>query len=249
MASSNRFLLPLDALDAEERALAIDAVRIAGESFGVADRQGAHYRAVVGRTDEDTGAAIAQQLARVGSIAAVEGTRDVIYTADDVVDIHEGVFQPVFGNSALAMRSEKTHEVEYPYWRDVSGVPTSFTRRGISGGQVKNEVARALRRFDRALADLAAQDEVALVDALRPAVRLYVQMLRIHPFFDGNGRTAWVLLVYAVRRADLPIPAKTVDMESRCALGEALRPNKSSHNPLVDMIAADIHAATGWLAG
>lgn len=85
---------------------------------------------------------------------------------------------------------------------------------------------------------------MSLRDAVLPPVKLYTRLIRIHPFVDGNGRTAWAAFSYAVRRCGLPLVVLAPSDETRWALGCALRSGaKQDFEPLADIVVETIKAS------
>ncbi len=71
------------------------------------------------------------------------------------------------------------------------------------------------------------------------AVRLYAKVLSIHPFVDGNGRTAFTILQYALVRSGLVCVALDDYAEHQWALGAALRiDSRQSYDPLQTLLVA-----------
>jgi fido (protein-threonine AMPylation protein) len=76
------------------------------------------------------------------------------------------------------------------------------------------------------------------------AVKLYAKMLSAHPFLDGNGRTAFTILQYALARSDLPCVALENFEAHQRALGTALRSDgRQSYAPLQALIVAKLNEA------
>ena len=68
-----------------------------------------------------------------------------------------------------------------------------------------------------------ASDEAAVAHAIAEANELIVRVYDIHPFIDGNTRTAWHLRNYALMLSDLP-PLDTLGDWTE-ALGRGGRPS------------------------
>lgn len=83
-----------------------------------------------------------------------------------------------------------------------------------------------------------------LGDLVFIVVRLYAKILSTHTFLDGNGRTAFTLLQYALARNDLAcIALDDFDAHQR-ALGAALRRDgRQSYGPLQSLIVAKLCSA------
>jgi fido (protein-threonine AMPylation protein) len=234
----NRFARRLEELDDEERQLAEVTIQAARASFaGFEEKPGPDYHRAPRLTAEQTWSRVAEELARVSALATLEGYRDQTLEVADVELIHKGIFEPVFGEKALCFRSLKKHRVEFPIVMGSEEDPHLGIRRGTGGKQVRQNLGKALKMFKRDLEVLQEADRPPLRDAARPAVKLYAKVIGIHPFFDGNGRTAWAIFSYALQRCGLVEIAIPPSPETRWALGRALRQDGSqSYEPLTDLV-------------
>lgn len=236
--SDNRFARRLEELDAQERPLAEATMKAARTSFaGFEEKPGADYHRAPELTAEKTWSRVAEELARVSALATLEGYRDRTLEIADIELIHRGIFEPVFGEKTLRFRSLKKDRVEFPIVIGAKEAPHFGIRRGTGGKQVKQSLGKALKVFERDLEALKEADRPPLRDAARTAVKLYAKVVGIHPFFDGNGRTAWAVLSYALQRCSLVEIAVPPSDETRWALGRALRQDGSqSYEPLTDVV-------------
>jgi fido (protein-threonine AMPylation protein) len=244
--SDNRFARRLEELDSQERKLAEAAVRAAQTSFaGFEEKAGSDYHQAPGLTPAETWVKVAEELGRVSALTTIEGYRDQAMEVADIELIHKGIFEPVFGEKALGFRSLRKHGVTFPIVLGKKDAPHRGARRGTGGKQVRQNLGKALAVFERDVEALGAADRPPLEDAARAAVRLYAKVIGIHPFFDGNGRTAWAVLSYAVQRCGLVEIAIPPSDETRWALGRALRQDGSqSYEPLTDVVVDAIkHSA------
>ncbi|MEZ5076165.1 MAG: Fic family protein [Solirubrobacterales bacterium] len=239
--SDNRFARPLEELDPEERELAEAAVEAARASFaGFEEKPGSDYDQAPDLTPAETWARVAEELGRVSALTTLEGYRDRVLEVADIELIHKGIFDPVFGEKALSFRSQRNHGVQFPIVLGTKDDPHPKVSRGTGGKQVKRKLGKALAQFERDVRSLEA-DRPALHDAARAAVRLYVKIIGIHPFFDGNGRTGWAVFSYALVRCGLVGIAIPPTDETRWALGQALRSGGSqSYEPLTEIVVAAI---------
>lgn len=162
-------------------------------------------------------------------VARMVGWHDLVPLDINVIlDIHRGIFQPAFGDATLGFRfppergdGKDDDGVEFPIWvkRGNDQAPVIVTRRGVRARQVPRRVGEACADFvDRADAAVGDVDLSALL-----LTRLYVRLIRIHPFGDGNGRTAWSALQFAAGRLRFPFVQSTPTNEARLALGDAIR--------------------------
>lgn len=243
--SDNRFARRLEELDPQERQLAEAAVQAARTSFtGFAEKPGPDYHQAPGLTAEDTWIRVAEELGRVSALATLEGYRDQTLAVSDIELIHRGIFEPVFGKETLGFRSLRKHGVQFPIVIGTSEDPHLGVRRGTGGKQVKQNLGKALAAFERDLLALQAADHLALSDGARATVRLYAKIIGIHPFYDGNGRTAWAVFSYALQRCGLVEIAVPPSDATRWALGRALRQDGSqSYEPLTDIVVDVIRSS------
>ena len=248
--TGNRFARQLADLDSEERRLVLPAVEAARQTFaGFEERRDSEYHKAPNLTPEETWARVAQELGRVTALATLEGYRDQPLEVADIELIHRGIFEPVFGERTLRFRSRRNEKVTYPIVLGDPERPRLRSRRGTGGKQVGRNLGRALKSFEREVAVLAARsarDRPTLREAAAPAARLYAKVIGIHPFFDGNGRTAWAVLSYALQRCGLVEIAVPPTATTRWALGRALRQDGSQeYEPLTELVVAAIkHSGT-----
>lgn len=244
--SDNRFARRIEELDPQERQLAEAAVDAARASFaGFEEKAGADYHQASGLTPAETWGRVAEELGRVSALTTLEGYRDQALEVADIELIHEGIFEPVFGKKTLGFRSLRKHSVQFPIIVGTKEDPHPRVRRGTGGKQVRQGLGKALAVFERDVKALVAADRPSLHDAARAAVRLYAKVIGIHPFFDGNGRTAWAVFSYALQRCGLVEIAVPPSDKTRWALGQALRHGGSqSYEPLTDIAVAAIKSST-----
>jgi fido (protein-threonine AMPylation protein) len=233
----------LEDLDSEERQLAVPAIEAAKSSFsGFKEKPDAAYHLAPGLSAEETWTRVAEELGRVSALATLEGYRDVPLKVDDIELIHRGIFEPVFGpEETLGFRCRRSEEVTFPIVLGTRESPQTLIRRGSGGKKVAGNLRRALAAFECDVAALEARERPPIQDAARAAVRLYAKVIGIHPFFDGNGRTAWAIVSNALQRCGLVEIAIAPSDASRWALGCALRGGGSqSYEPLTDLVVAAI---------
>jgi prophage maintenance system killer protein len=236
--ADNRFARQLNELDAEERELVKPAIAAARRSFaGFKERPKSEYHCAPGLDPEETWARVAEELGRVSALAALQGFRDIPLALDDVELIHRGIFEPVFGEKTLGLRSGASDKVEFPIIVGKATAPVARQRRGSGVKQLKQNLGKAIANFEREVADLEGKQEPTLADAALVAVKLYAKVIGIHPFLDGNGRTVWAIVSYALQRCGLVELAIPPSDATRWALGQALRQDGSqSYQPLTELV-------------
>lgn len=223
--------------EAAEQALATYASMLPASAQ--ADRD-SHYSVADGLSVEETQEALLTTTGVALLHARNAGWNGMALTADVVLGLHQAIFQPVFGGRTLGFRTPPprgSHQlddgVSYPIWVRGAGTPepTTVVRRGARASQVARSVRDACAAFE-------AEAAGALGDADRSAAalaRLYVRLIRVHPFTDGNGRTAWAVLQFAAGRLRFPFVQSSPTMEARLALGDAIR-DGNRIQPLADHI-------------
>jgi fido (protein-threonine AMPylation protein) len=236
--ADNRFSRQLGDLDEEERQLVVPAIEAARKSFaGFEERPGSDYQCAPGLTPEETWVKVAEDLGRVAALATIEGYRDRVLAVADIELIHQAIFEPAFGDKALSFRARSSDRVEFPIVIGKREAPVLRSRHGTGGRKVRERLDKALASFERELDALGAKERPALREAALTAVKLYARVIGIHPFFDGNGRTAWAIVSYALQRCSLVEIAIPPSDATRWALGRALRADGSqSYEPLTDLV-------------
>lgn len=217
------------------------AIEAARATFSdVSEKEGSTYHVAPGLTPAETWLRVTEELGRVLVLAMVEGKRDRPLSVRDVDLIHRAIFAPVFGDAALSYRALRHERVQYPVVLGTPEHPRYVVQEGSAPRSVEQKVRKTLRQFETrvaALAELAAREEATLRDAVLPPVRLYGRIIGIHPWLDGNGRTAWVLLSYALQRCGLLEVALRPTSETRLALGQAIAKTGSrDYVPMVDIV-------------
>ena len=204
VVTENRFARQLADLDREERKLVVPAIEAGRTSFaGFEERPKSDYQCAPGLTPEETWVKVAEDLGRVAALTTLEGYRDQPLNVADIEAIHQAIFEPVFGEQTLGFRAQSTDRVEFPIVMGKREAPVQRSRHGSGGRQVKPNLGRALALFEREVAALGAKKNPALSEAALTAIKLYTKVIGIHPFFDGNGRTGWAIVSYALQRCGL----------------------------------------------
>lgn len=244
--SDNRFARRLDELDSEERELAEAAVEAARTSFaGFDEKDGSEYHQAPGLNPAETWARVAEELGRVSALTTLEGYRDRALEVADIELIHQGIFEPVFQDRTLGFRSLKTDHVQFPIVKGTREDPVICIRPACGGRRVSENLRKALSVFESEVSALAATNDPTLAQAACVAIKLYAKVIGIHPFFDGNGRTAWAVFGYALQRCGLVEIAIPPSDATRWALGQALRQQdqSQSYEPLTEVVVDAIKSS------
>ena len=180
---------------------------------------------------------IAERVGLAAVIAVTHGAAQRIITVDAIRRLHEIVFVTTFPEHAGRLRQQK-EEAEYGIVLGTAEQPILKSERATAGTRVVRRLEQACREFNDAIAKQKRLDTIALEDLVLTAVRLYAKVLSIHPFLDGNGRTAFTVLQYALVRGGLSSVAMDDFDAHQRALGAALRSDgKQSYVPLQALIA------------
>lgn len=224
----------------------LGAARAAALSFPVKpDSLVSAYGRAPRRTPEQTSEAVQQELARVATLLADHASRDQDLQPEDLELIHEGVFRPVFGDQTLRRRDRRTG-ASYPVWSlDRHGEPQMHMEHGNQGSQLPKLIRRAFRDMHEGVDELEASNRagepITLQAVVRPAATIYAAIIAMHPWLDGNGRTAWLVMTHTLIRSGALAVATRPTMAGRLALGRAItRRAARDIEPLVGHLAETI---------
>lgn len=188
-------------------------------------------------TPEETWETITAEVGRVTAIAAIDARDGGELSAADFHAIHMAIFGPVFGKETLAQRQ---FEEAVSYGIVLGSFPEDLRHRrqgGISG----RSLGRRLREISADLRSAIAESDQAdargeehrIIDATRPAARAYARFLGAHPYWDGNGRTAFPILNFALIRLGLLAVAVPESDKFHWCLGQGMRrDHRASFEPL-----------------
>jgi fido (protein-threonine AMPylation protein) len=179
---------------------------------------------------------IAERVGLATVVAVTHGAAQRIITVDAIRRLHEIIFLTTFPEHAGRLRQRK-EEVEYGIVVGTAEHPIVKSERATAGARVVRRLEQVCREFNDAIAKQKQLDAIAFEDLVFTAVRLYAKVLSAHPFLDGNGRTAFTILQYALVRGGLSsVAMDNFDAHQR-ALGAALRSDgKQSYVPLQALI-------------
>jgi fido (protein-threonine AMPylation protein) len=243
----DRFLRPVTR---EEQRRQVRAVNAARTTFSkTRDRDGSAYFCADNLTPEETSRRLVEEIMRVAAIIGTEAADERSLRANDLELIHRGVFEPVFGEKTLDFRELDHPGVTYPVWvMGARGEPQMRVQSGSAPKQIRRAIGRAFSRLERDVADLTLRgqrsDEIPLRDAVLPAVRIYAQIVAVHPWEDGNGRTAWLVLTHTLIRCGVLAVATDPSRETRVALGRAItKTGRHDLQPLAELLVETIRAS------
>jgi fido (protein-threonine AMPylation protein) len=211
------------------------------------DEEVSAYFQAPGLTPAETMDRIHEELRRVTALIAIDAGQDRRLVAEDARLIHQAVFEPVFGEQTLPMRWVGHPGVTYPVWKaGQDGKPESHTQSGNAPRQLRGRLRKAFDQLDQEVVALQAQEGGAtLLEAVLPAAKIYAEIVALHPWEDGNGRTAWLVMTHTLIRSGLLAVATQPTMEARLALGHAITRRRARDPlPLAEHLANTIKASS-----
>jgi prophage maintenance system killer protein len=257
MVAHNPFARDQHDLTGAEEAVAAPALRAARTTFPTfQDDPSSHYYRARDRSPEETWDAITVEVARVTAIAAAKAERGAkrregaLLDPSDFQAMHQAIFEPVFGDRTLAMRQYE-EQAEYGIVLGPRDKPVHRRQDGISGRALSyrlkalaNDLNEAIRARDSAVARGIRRRTITTTTA---AAQGFGRLLANHPWYDGNGRTAFVLLNFALVRMGLLMVAIRETQDFHWCLGKAMHRGHRDVAPLAtylrDLIAASENGA------
>jgi fido (protein-threonine AMPylation protein) len=239
---------PLRALDNADQAavdqLLTSARMAAAQTFGpFNDASESPFYAAEDTTPQQTWERIAEHVTLATTAAVAHGAARRPISTTDVSRLHKIVFETTFPDDAGRLR-ERGEEAQYGIVIGTRERPIPSHARATASVRVPVRLEKACREFNNAVEALEGRDTVLLDELVFVAVRLYAKVLSIHPFVDGNGRTAFTLLQYALVRCGLACVALDDYAEHQWALGAALRiDGRRSYSPLQTLLVAKLEKA------
>lgn len=199
---------------------------------------------------EETWIAISEQVAGVSAEVVAQASEGYIAVPRDVRLWHERIFRPWFPDEAGHQRVGEERSQFDVAWgtRDEPRPETIVSCKGSSVPKRLSEAFAALREaIEERDAAVANERQRKLRDATMPAAKFYAKLLSTHPFFDGNGRVAYVALQYALVRLGATGVALPDHDEQQWALGQALRRGGRHQNyeALAVLFEETIRASSG----
>jgi len=200
-----------------------------------------------GLRNEQTWAEVERQLTR--TLAGARDTflgRPLRMTPEQLERWHYTIFGRLFSRFEGAGRVRQAHEPAQ------FGIPVTrggehYTRYldGAEPAAIDAELQAAFRRFERGVDEMPGPRVPPALVALA-ASRLYTDILRIHPFVDGNHRASYVALAAALWSFRLPLvrfPA-VEDMRAHDdAVALAVRPDTRDPQPFAALLAQRLRGA------
>lgn len=209
----------------------------AGQTFGpFNDLPDSPFYTAEELSPEETWERIAERVVLATCAAVVHGAAGRPITVETVRRLHELIFVTTFPEHAGRLR-QRGEEAQYGIALGTAERPILQSSRATAGARVLKRLDRTCAEFNDAALAQDQRDAMQLDEVVLPATRLYVKVLSIHPFLDGNGRTAYALLQYALVRSGLICVALEDFAAHQRALGIALRDDsRQSYLPLRDLL-------------
>lgn len=194
-------------------------------------------------TAEATAAEVVACFSRVVFAVMREASRRPLrMSRADLLRWHRATFQTTFPYQAGKLREDSAaFEIRWRHAGELRKQPLD----GTDAARIPAKVDAAFAAYDAELA-ARAPEQRTLRDAVAGAAALYAELLRIHPFEDGNLRAAFP----ALQGALISLGAAAVDFEGAVAehdeaLGWALRPDAEHRTlePFVNLLVRRITTA------
>jgi fido (protein-threonine AMPylation protein) len=206
------------------------------------------YRSGIRAFPEATAAEILGSFSRVVFAVMDEASRRPLHLGtEDLLRWHRATFKSTFPYQAGEMRTSDTWFGVR--WRDDGQLHRRMVR-GADPGLMRDELRAAFRAYD-AERQRREPEQRPLAVALRTAAELYAELLRIHPFEDGNVRAAFPAPQGAlISLGAAPVHFEQAIAEHDEAIGWALRPEQERRTiePFAALLRTRIQAASrsGW---
>lgn len=158
---------------------------------------------------------------------------------------HERLFGDLFPDDAGRLRWRRDEEWEHVYFGGNVGTRKSRRIKEYRGAHPKRlpkRVGAICEEFnaERPMLVEALQDPGSIGEGTNAAARLYVKLLRAHPWVDGNLRASFVALQVALLSLGLP-SVEFSDLEQHDDLtGWAFRGRNEPYRPLARHIASHV---------
>jgi fido (protein-threonine AMPylation protein) len=152
-------------------------------------------------TPEATWAEAAARLARVLD-DVVTNSRSQPITTSRVCGWHRAVFVTTFPADAGRLRGDG----ESIAFAVTAGEQGPLLLRGVLGrAELQSRLDRACAAFNNDAGRLVGERDLDVEQAVAAASELYLSVLEVHPFVDGNLRAAFIAFAAALRTFRLPL--------------------------------------------
>jgi fido (protein-threonine AMPylation protein) len=218
--------------------------------YGFRDKEPSPFYCAAGLTPQETWDEILASLEElINRLVRVRESRRVEISVDAIADWHREIFKSTFPDDAGRFRyKDPAGQWEHVEFGVDVGTRRSRVVRWRSGrhpARIRHGLVTVIQQLDQATNDLEQMgSRRELLDATFIAGRLYARILSIHPFVDGNLRTAYVALSVTLLNLGLPMVefADLAVHDER--LGSALRVDgKQDYRPFSELIQEIIKKA------
>jgi fido (protein-threonine AMPylation protein) len=195
------------------------------------------------RSPEETWQEIRSRVGLTAAQAISLALADADLTPALLCEWHRRIFETTFPGQAGRLRTGRGLTT-YGYVVGPRNSPVDKTGRGTGARKLPGRLRKICEEFNQAAGDLGDATEPRLLDSTLPAARLYAKLLSVHPWWDGNGRAAYVALQFALVRLGAIVVSLPDHAEQQWHLGRALQPRgDQSYEPLARYLADEIRAA------
>lgn len=155
--------------------------------------------------DDPTTPALSSNLSNVTTSVVLDALGGGPLTTDSVKNWHVGMYAGIDVPTDVYLGRFRG-DVSHSWLIDAENGLTNG-RRGVRSYLVFGEVETLFERARRDIDCLATKESTSLDDdheAIRIAAYLHGEWIRIHPFVNGNGRTARMLVLWVLARFGIP---------------------------------------------
>jgi fido (protein-threonine AMPylation protein) len=222
----------------EFQAAATAAAELTFERFR--DEPDSDYFQAPSLTPEQTWQEIRARVGLVASEAVALALEDATLTPQLLYTWHQRIFKTTFPEDAGRLRRDTA---TYGYVVGPKDAAVNKTGRGTRPRALPSRLRKVCEEFNRTAARLEGARAPRLIDVTFPAARVYAKLLSAHPWSDGNGRTCYVALQFALVRLGALSVSLPDYAEQQWHLGRALRTGGGqSYEPLAAYLAEKIRA-------
>jgi fido (protein-threonine AMPylation protein) len=197
------------------------AARIAArQTFGpFRDEEDSPFYRAEGVTPEETWERLAERVAVVTAEGILAGLADERLRRLRFEKWHAAIFGELFPEVAGRVRAGR-EQGQFGVVLGTRENPVLQTYASTVGMNLPRRLDEICAGFEVVVRE---DRDFELEELAEAAVKLYAKFLSLHPFVDGNGRVAFVLLQFALARLDLPAVSLHDHADHQWCLGQALR--------------------------
>jgi fido (protein-threonine AMPylation protein) len=213
-----------------------------GQPFrGFRDHSESPFFRAPGHTPEETWNLSVDRLAAVlETLGPLAASGPIEMSTELLCSWHREIFGSLFPEDAGRLRRRREGEREHVYFGGHVGTRQSRrirSYRGTNPRELPRRLQKICAEFNTAAAEIRESPAGDSFIAVHAATRLYVKVLRAHPFVDGNLRATIVALNAALLALGLPrVEFKDLDLHDDL-LGVAFVGKHDPYRPLAEHIA------------